>query len=263
LRYIEPGAQKGNKTVTVPKTKPKRRLPRKLDSIQKRGFNKATVGTPTVSRRRGAFPDLGGGEKRSGIFNPPKGQDNPLKRLLGTLSEVAERSHLTGQTVGVRIEIDPGGRIRIISEGEDDPRDLEPKRDPDLENALTAARERGQNRVAEILRGDDMLSADAFAALLGTSRVTVNAKRVTCQVLGLEGAKRGFRFPKWQIGQDGKPFSALPKLFDRLGDDPWAVYRFLVQHHPELDGLTGCEALRRGKTKQAIEAAESVARGPA
>jgi hypothetical protein len=132
--------------------------------------------------------------------------------------------------------------------------------DPRLESALTKARERGQNRVAEILNGEDMLSADAFANLLGTTRTTVNAKRQKRQILGLEGAKRGFRFPQWQIGRDGKPFSTLPELFDRLGDDAWAVYRFLVQRHPELDGMSGREALQQGKTKQAVEAAESVAR---
>jgi hypothetical protein len=76
-------------------------------------------------------------------------------------------------------------------------------------------------------------------------------------VLGLEGAKRGFRFPDWQVGQDGKPFAALPALFERLGDE-WAVYRFLVQHHPELDGLTGKEALQRGQSDKVIETAETI-----
>ena len=124
---------------------------------------------------------------------------------------------------------------------------------PDLE----AARERGQLRVAVILSGDEMLSADQFAAMLGMSRVTINTRRQNRLVLGLEGAKRGFRYPAWQIGEDGKPFAWLPQLFDRLGDSPWAVYRFLVQHHPELDGLTGIEALRRGNGAGAVKAAES------
>ena len=99
--------------------------------------------------------------------------------------------------------------------------------------------------MAEILDREEMLSADDFAHLLGTTRVTVNAKRQKRQVLGLEGVKRGFRFPRWQVGKNGKPFSALPDLFDRLGDDTWAVYRFLLQHHPALDGLTGREALEQ------------------
>jgi len=135
--------------------------------------------------------------------------------------------------------------------------------DSRLEGALAKARERGRGRVAEILNGEDMLSADAFANLLGTTRVTVNAKRQNRQILGLEGAKRGFRFPSWQIGPDGKPFSALPDLFEKFGDDGWAVYRFLMQRHPELDGLSGREAFQQGKTTQAIEAAESVARNSA
>ena len=105
-----------------------------------------------------------------------------------------------------------------------------------------------------------MLSADDFAALIGTSRVTVNAKRQTHQILGLEGVRRGYRFPAWQVDDDGRPFAALPALFDRLGGSPWAVYRFLVQHHPELDGLTGREALRRRHADSVIAAAESVTR---
>jgi hypothetical protein len=130
----------------------------------------------------------------------------------------------------------------------------------ELQAALAAARERGQTRVADILSGADMLSAKEFADLIGTSRVTVNAKRQSHQVLGLEGAKRGFRFPKWQIGEDGKPFAALPELFDRLSGSAWAVYRFLVQHHPELDGLTGRKALSGGRMADALEVAESVVR---
>lgn len=126
-----------------------------------------------------------------------------------------------------------------------------------------AARERGQNLVAKILSSEDMLSAEAFASLLKTTRMTINTKRQKRQVLALQGATRGFRFPQWQIGEDGKPFSALPKIFEQLGDDPWAVYRFLVQHHPELEGLTGREALQKGMTSEALEVAESVARNTA
>ena len=53
------------------------------------------------------------------------------------------------------------------------------------------------------------------------------------------------------------------KAFERsrqIGQPVTTVYRFLLQHHPALDGLTGREALEQGKSKQAIEAAESIAR---
>lgn len=104
-----------------------------------------------------------------------------------------------------------------------------------------------------------MLNADDFARLVGTTRVTVNAKRQNGQVLGLDGAKRGFRFPEWQLDADGKPYAALPTLHEKLGG-AWAVYRFLVQPHAELDGLTGRKALERGRDHEALEVAESVGR---
>lgn len=174
-----------------------------------------------------------------------------------------EKSRRTGRAVSFMVDVSPRGRpkIRPAENGTVEAAESAvAESGGDLDAALAAARERGRTRVAEILSGDDMLSAGEFAELIGTSRMTVNAKRQNHQVLALEGAKRGFRFPSWQVGEDGKPFSLLPELFDRLGGNPWAVYRFLVQHHPELDGLTGREALHRGRSAEVLEAAESAVR---
>jgi hypothetical protein len=191
-------------------------------------------------------------------------QPGPMTALIETYGDALEQSRRVGRSVRFMVDVEPRGEPRFtaitdhaVPAGDIAANATDPN---DLEASLTAARTRGRHRVAEILSGDDMLSADEFAALIGTSRVTVNAKRQAHQVLGLEGAKRGFRFPAWQLDENGKPFAALPDLFDRLGDSPWAVYRFLVQHHPELDGLTGREALRRGRSDAAIATAESVTR---
>jgi hypothetical protein len=35
----------------------------------------------------------------------------------------------------------------------------------------------------------------------------------------------------------------MPELLNELGD-AWAVYRFLLQHHPELDGAVGLDPAR-------------------
>jgi hypothetical protein len=129
------------------------------------------------------------------------------------------------------------------------------------QRAFAAARERGRIRAAEILDQDDMLSADDFARRLGVSRVTVTARRQKHELLGLDGAKRGYRFPKWQVDDEGKAFEALPRLFEVLGPSPWGVYRFLVQRHNVLKGATAKDALRRGQTQAVIDAAESLARG--
>ncbi len=184
-------------------------------------------------------------------------------QLIESFGTALERMQRTGRAFRLTVDVEPKGALKIT---EIDPMseaaiaDAGPaEANADLDRALAAARERGRRRVAEILSDPDVLSADNLARLLGTTRATINTKRQNHQLLGLEGATRGFRFPSWQIGEDGKPFAALPALFERLGDSPWAVYRFLVQSHPELDGETGREALRRGRTAAVIEAAESVA----
>jgi hypothetical protein len=191
------------------------------------------------------------------------------KVLLERYQEAIARSRKIGHRVSFRVEVDPAAGAQTITPVEEQPiasDDAFPventgKPDAELEAALAAARERGRKRVAEIVAGDDMLSADAFAKLLGTSRVTVNAKRQNGRVLGIDGAKRGFRFPVWQLDKDGRPFAALPALHTTLGNSAWAVYRFLMSPHGALGGRTGLRALQQGNDAAALAAAESVARG--
>jgi len=129
-----------------------------------------------------------------------------------------------------------------------------------LEEALKAARERGRVRAAAILAGPDMLTARAFAKLLGVSAGTVRARRQKHEVLGIKGDKGHYRYPSWQVGRNGKPLSTLPQLREMLGG-PWTVYRFLLQHHPELGGMTALTALRRGREADVLATAANIARG--
>jgi len=85
-----------------------------------------------------------------------------------------------------------------------------------------------------------MLSSDQIAERLGLSREAVLQKRRRGELLGIEGAKRGVRFPAWQLGRDGRPIAILRELHDVLGE-PWAVFRFLRQQHPELGMRTGLQ----------------------
>jgi hypothetical protein len=176
-----------------------------------------------------------------------------VKPLLQGYGEAFGRSHEIGRPVSFRVQVDPDGGATVIDEKtttvEPLPIEEVKERDPALEEALAAARERGRTPVAEVLARDDMLSAEALAERLGTTRVTVNTKRRNGQLLGLDGARRGFRFPVWQINAEGKPYSELPALLERLGG-PWAVYRFLVQSHGALGGLTGRQALERARARK-------------
>ncbi len=149
--------------------------------------------------------------------------------------------------------------IRVTKIGAKKPERIKPSTETsDIEAALAEARQRGKVRVAEILAGEDMASADAFAAMLGISRQSLHGKLAKHQVLGLEGAKRGYRFPQWQVGADGRPFAALPQLHQSF-DGPWAVFRFLKQYHPELDA-TGLEALQQNRTDEVLALAQNLDR---
>ncbi len=195
-----------------------------------------------------------------------RGKPAKLKPLLQRYGEAVAESHRAGRSVSFRVDVDPEGDATVtpvdsgVAARNGFPLEEISERSLELERALEAARERGRLRAGEVLAGDDMLNADAFAELLGTTRVTVNTKRQSGQVLGLEGAKRGFRFPAWQIDRDGKPYRELPALLEHLRA-PWAVYRFLVQPQGALDGMTGREALAKGKGSDVLAAAEGIARG--
>jgi len=190
----------------------------------------------------------------------PGSDDGSKIMLLRSYGDAAARSREAGHVVSFRVEVDPTGHATILTVEDGNPGKIVEKPESELRRALEAARERGRLRAAEILGGEGMLSADDFARLIGTTRVTVNAKRRNGQILGLGGAKRGFRFPVWQLDPEGKPYAELAALRDRLGN-PWALYRFLVQPHGALDGLTGREALEQGRSTAVLDAAEGIAEG--
>ncbi len=176
--------------------------------------------------------------------------------MLSGYLDAVKRAKKTGMTVRLTFVVNPAREEPQI-----EVRDAAPTQPDALDLALEVAKVRGAERIAEILKGADMMSADEFAEEIGATRETVNRKRKRHEVLGLEGAKRGVRFPRWQLGRNGELIDRLPQLFDVLGDKPWAVYRFLVQHHGELDGSTGLDVMRAGRVEEAIAAAKAAGRG--
>jgi hypothetical protein len=131
----------------------------------------------------------------------------------------------------------------------------------DLEVALREARARGETRAAEVLAGPEMLGADDFARLIGATRETVRQKLKRRELLGLQGAKRGVRYPAWQVTEDGGLLPGLPKLSKLFGDSAWAVFRFLSQPTPAFGGEAPKDRLRAGKIDQVLDLAEGQVRG--
>jgi len=185
-----------------------------------------------------------------------KAEVQAVKKVVNLVSEARESSE--SKTPGVRLVVglDPERRIPTF---EIEDAGTEPSGSNDLDAALAGARERGVSRAVEILSGREMLSAADFAKFIGVSREAVRAKHQRREVLGLQGAKRGQRFPKWQVTPNGKLLPDLPQLFKLLGGDSWTVYRFLIQHHPELEGDTALSALLRRKVDKVLAAAEDTA----
>jgi hypothetical protein len=133
--------------------------------------------------------------------------------------------------------------------------------DATLTEALTAARARGAEVKEALLADPDMLNTAAIANLLGMSEEGVRLKRKRHEILGLESAKRGIRYPAWQVLEGRRLLPALPRLFAMLGDDPWRLFRFLQQHHNELGGDRALDALRLGRVAGVLAAAENTAMG--
>lgn len=195
---------------------------------------------------------------------------NSVAVVIDALRAAVSRSRSAGTPLQFVVEVEPNGKPRIIDSfdhpeqpapGDQGDLEMDGEEAAKLEAAIGEARERGRHAVAEILAGKDMLSADAFAAYLKTNRETVNQRRKAHQLLALQGATRGYRYPVWQVGADGRPLAALPVLFDALGGDAWEVYRLLAQAHAELDGLTGLEALRRKQDEAVVDLARGFAKG--
>lgn len=213
-----------------------------------------------------ARPKVTPGKKRKGLLSSKLRDNTAMKKIFERYRDALEESRRAKRRVSFRVEVDPAGEP-VVSEVEDistvDSFAVEqiPSSDAELQAALDAARRRGRLRAGEILASTEMLSADDFAALLGTTRATVNSKRQTGQLIGLDGAKRGYRFPTWQLDAEGRPYAELSRIFEQLGKSPWAVYRFLTSPHSEADGRTGLELLRRGEGRVALEVVESTARG--
>ncbi len=168
------------------------------------------------------------------------------------LSRRAAESVASGQFATVQATIVSGKTVR------------EPAGQPKpsaLTQALDAARMRGEGFKQALLADPDMLSTADMAGRLGMSEEGVRLKRKRHEVLGLELAKRGIRYPDWQVTEHRQLLPMLPRLFEILGDSPWTIYRFLLQHHAELDGVRALDALRRGHVGRVIAAAENVASG--
>ena len=185
-------------------------------------------------------------------FDRIAGKPRPIGKVLAGYADTLAKAKRTGQAVTVTFRVSPDGDAEPVAGAAGG--------DP-LDAALASARARGRTKVTEILKGKDMLTARVFGPLIGASHETVNAKRKRFEILGLEGATRGVKYPRWQITDAGLPLPGLADLFSVLGEQPWTVYRFLRATHPELGGRTALDALKGGHVDAVVGVARNQGAG--
>jgi hypothetical protein len=223
--------------------------PSKRKRLRRRGvLRSASAGEFTVlkiGKYEIELPVPGAKFRKVGKGN--KGLD--VGKLLAGYAAVAEKAARAGRAVEYTVRITPDG-------------DAEPVAGADaLDAALAAARKRGQDKAANILKGDDMLTARDFGSLIGASHETVNVRRQRNEILGLQGATRVVRYPSWQVTDAGTIVPGLARLSEALGGQPWTVYRFLRTAHAELDGRTALDVLKAGRQEDVLNVARNQTNG--
>lgn len=102
----------------------------------------------------------------------------------------------------------------------------------------------------------DMMTTDEAAALLGTSRVTINAWIAKGRCIGLTQTKRGFKVPRWQF--EPSIWSHLPQIAKLLGlTEGWALLNFFESPQGGLEGATPRQALEQGLAERVLAVAQA------
>ena len=100
----------------------------------------------------------------------------------------------------------------------------------------------------------DMLTSEAAAALMSTSRTTINGWVAAGRCIGLDRGLRGFRFPKWQV--EPAILAWIPKIAEATGTrEGWALLAFLEAPNPALGGRSPRQALEQGDVDAVLDAA--------
>jgi hypothetical protein len=180
------------------------------------------------------------------------GNRDGFRRVLTAYADAAQRARATGDRATLALAVSPDGSVQPTADQSEAPTAAAEADTSDEQMqpavALDRARRKGADTVASVLTGPDMLSSDEMAARIGASRETVNQKRHRGELLGVGGAKRGIRYPCWQLDASGaRTVPGLSRLIAACRGDHWRAYRVLCQPHPEMGGVTGLDALTAGR----------------
>jgi hypothetical protein len=233
-------AQTREKPAVLPSKRKRRRRRGMLGSASSGEFTVLKIGEYEIE-----LPVPGAKFRKIG-----KGKNgHDVGKLLAGYAAVAEKAARAGRAVEYTVRVTPDGDAEPVVEADELDANLEP------------ARRRGQDKAANILKGDDMLTARDFGSLIGASHETVNVRRQRGEILGLQGATRVVRYPSWQVTDEGTLVPGLARLSEVLGGQPWTVYRFLRTPHAELGGRTALDVLKAGRQEDVLNVARNQTNG--
>jgi hypothetical protein len=166
------------------------------------------------------------------------GKDRALKKALDRLVRLVEDA-VESQTEQPHKARRPG------------PRKIDPS---EASPGMAAALRGGQHFRQTEWAGPEMLSSKEAGQRINLSREALNNRRRSGDLLGLEAAKRGVRYPEWQFEDNVLPH--VPEVLHKLGHlDPWGQYLFFTQPEPLLKGEPPLSVIRDGRAAEVVRVA--------
>lgn len=125
------------------------------------------------------------------------------------------------------------------------------------EDPLAEARLRGIEARKRLLEAEGgTLGAQEVASLLNISRQAAYKRYRAGRLLAVDCGRHGFSFPAWQFVPDGV-LPGLEEVLTALADfDPWMKLAFFLEENAATGGKPPLVALRKGKVKDVLRAAE-------
>lgn len=176
-------------------------------------------------------------------------EDDTPKALASWVSEVVDEGS------GVILVRTSTGEHRLAVQEISVNKDMggaDPDMHPDVSKAVDLARARGAETAAQILDQEDMLSGEVIGERMGMSRQAVDKARKAGKLLAMEGSKRGFRYPEWQLDKRGVRHSGLLEVLDLTGNG-WDAYRFFMATDR---GIVNRELLAQGEVEEILRRAK-------
>jgi hypothetical protein len=125
------------------------------------------------------------------------------------------------------------------------------------DDPLAEARLRGIEERKRLLAAEGgTLSGQEAASLLNISRQAVYKRYRAGRLLAVDCGRHGFALPAWQFAPGGV-LPGLDEVLVALADlDAWMKLSFFLTENAAVGGKTPLSALRRGRLKDVLRAAE-------